>query len=131
MKETHTAMKTAKNQSVKKSAKNQVVMSKNEVARAKKIGSAYSSRRSSKPKFGTASVVEALDPMFDTRRAFYMHVKSDLYSPLAEPTYIVIDNVPHKRVGGKYVALKPKSTNISPEIEMYKQLLKLAGLTDK
>ncbi len=111
-----------------KSTKNQVVMKKNEIARAKTATSAVTARRSSKPKKGAAKMVEAMEPASVSRRVFYMSQKSDLFARSSEPTYIVIDGVPHKRVDGKYVALVAKKSNVTPETEMYTQLLELAGL---
>lgn len=111
-----------------KNAKNQVVMKKNEIARVKTATSAFTARRSSKPKKSTALMVEAMEPASVSRRVFYMTQKSDLYARSSESTYIVIDGVPHKRVNGKYVALVAKKTNVTPETEMYNQLLELAGL---
>lgn len=111
-----------------KNAKNQVVMTKTEISRAKTATTATTARRSSKPKRSTAKMVEAMEPASVSRRVFYIAQKSDLYARTTEPTYIVINGVPHKRVDGKYVALTAKPSNPELESLMYQQLVKLAGL---
>ena len=110
-----------------KSSKNQVVMSVTEKSRAKRMSSPVSSRRSSKPRKSSAFMVEAMEPASVARRVFFIGRKSDINSTLSETKYIVIDGVPHKRVGSGYVALTPKKGCVTPENVMLGQLNKLAG----
>lgn len=72
-------------------------------------------------------MVEAMEPASVARRVFFISRKSDVYSSLSESKYIVIDGVPHKRVGTGYVPLTPKKGCVTPENVMLAQLSKLAG----
>jgi hypothetical protein len=75
-------------------------------------------------------MVEAMEPASVSRKMFFIGRKSDIYSKLAETKYIVIDGVPHKRVGNGYVPLTAKSSNVTPESVMLKQLEELAAQPD-
>ena len=90
--------------------------------------SPVSERRSSKPKKGVATNYSMLEWSFSNslRREFHLGLKSDLYSPLAEKEYVVVNGVPCKRVDGRYVELTPKQSTLDGVTEMYQLLLLLA-----
>ena len=90
--------------------------------------SPVSERRSSKPQKSVTTGEQMFHWVFNNTPAKIFHVglKSDLYSPMAEKEYIVVDGVPCKRVDGRYVPLTMKSTTEPMVTEMYQYLLLLA-----
>lgn len=113
------------------------MLSRAERNRARTATSAYSARRSSKPKKALQSTVSAAMHFAatDPARVMYIGRKSDFIASAspAEPVKIVmLNDVPHKKVDGKYVALtlksstEPIASSNPTDIDMFQLLLLLA-----
>ena len=112
------------------------ILSRAEKQSARSRTSAYSARRSSKPKKGVQSTVSAAMHFAATtpQRVMYIGRKSDFVasaSPATPSKFVMINDIPHVRKNGQYVPMTMKKSTeslVSAEpgvAEMY-QLFMLA-----